>query len=153
VAGGAGSLFAVRGAGPSSSLVGGAGPSLSTVGGVAGPLLFFVGGVAGRWSHCSWVVVCPCQFSCSMATVTVMVVLSSLKGEGGGSFMSVDAPSVIVLHWHPASFPCAIVMYPCSHVSSLLSCVPHHCRVSSPCRCPLPSSSLSRDVVVAMPSL
>jgi len=53
------------GAGPSSSLVGGAGPSSSTAGGVAGPLSFFMGGVAGRWSHCSWVVVvCPHRAVC-----------------------------------------------------------------------------------------
>jgi len=38
-------------------------------------------------------------------------------------------------------------------VSSSLSCVPRRCHVSSPCHCPLPSSSLSCNVVVAVPSL
>jgi len=63
--GGTGPLFAVCGAGPSSSLVGGAGPSSSIAGGVAGPSSFFMGGGAGRWSHCSWVVVvCPRRAVC-----------------------------------------------------------------------------------------
>jgi len=55
--------------------------------------------------------------------------------------------------WHPASFVCVVVVYPRSHVSSSLSHVPCHCCVSSPCHCPLPSSLLSCDVVVAVPSL
>jgi len=153
MAGGAGPSFAIHGAGPSSLLVGGAGPSLSTVGGVAGPLSFFMGGGAGHWSHCSWVVVvCPHWFLCGMAAITVVVVLSSLEGEGRGSFMSVDAPSIVVPRWRPASFPCAVVACPHSHVSSS-SCVPHRCCVSSPCCCPLPSSSLSCNVVAAVPSL
>jgi len=80
-------------------------------------------------------------------------VLSSLEGEGHGSFVSADAPSVIVLHWHPASFLCAVIVCPCSHVSLSLLHVPCRCCVSSPCHCPLPSLSLSCDVVVAVPSL
>jgi len=154
VAGGAGpsSLFACGGTGPSFAICG-AGPSSSTAGGVAGPSSFFVGGGAGCWLHCSWVVVvCPHWFSCSMAPITVVVVLSLLEGEGGGSFMSADTPSVVVLHWRPASFPHAVIVCPHNHVSSSLSHVPHHCCVSSPCRCPLPSSSLSHNVV-AVPSL
>ena len=88
MAGGAGPLFAVCGAGPSSSLVGGAGPSSSTAGGVAGPLSFFVGGVAGRWSHCLWVVVvCPHHAICEWWW---WCTLSLLEGEGGGSFVSAD---------------------------------------------------------------
>ena len=83
----------------------------------------------------------------------VVVVLSLLEGEGGGSFVSADTPSVIVPHWRPASFLCAIVAYPRSHVSLSLSHVPRHCRVSLPCRCPLPSLLLSRGVVVGVPSL
>ena len=63
--GGTGPSFAIHGAGPSSSLVGGAGPSSSIAGGVAGPSSFFMGGGAGRWSHCSWVVVvCPRHAVC-----------------------------------------------------------------------------------------
>jgi len=63
--GGTGPSFAVHGAGCSLSLLGGAGHSSSIVGGVAGPLLFFMGGGAGRWSHCSWVVVvCPHHAVC-----------------------------------------------------------------------------------------
>ena len=92
-------------------------------------------------------------FHVAWPPVTIMVVLSSLKGEGCGSFVSVDTPSVVILHWHPASFLCAVIMCPCSHVSSSLLHVPHHCHVSSPCCCPLPSLLISCDVVVAMPSL
>ena len=147
-------------AGPLSPFVpGGTGPLSPFVHGGFGPL-FAVHGVV--------VVVCPCHAVCGwwwwctlisfhvawcVALITVMVVLSSLEGEGGGLFMSADAPSIIVPHWHPALFPCAVVVCPHSHVSSLLSCVPCHCCVSLPCHCPLLSSSLFHDVVVAMPSL
>jgi len=55
--------------------------------------------------------------------------------------------------WGREKYWCAVVMCPHSCVSSSLLCVPHHCCVSSPCCCPLPSSSLSHDVVVAMPLL
>jgi len=126
VCGGTGPLFAICGAGPLSLLVGGAGPSLSTVGGVgpslstvggvAGPSSFFMGGGAGCWLHCLWVVVvCPHQFSCGMAPVTVVVVLLSLEGEGGGLFMSVDAP-IHRRRCHPTLASCVISM--CCHCMS-----------------------------------
>jgi len=119
--------------------------------GGTGPSSLFVGGGAGCLSHClQVVVVCPHHAICGwwwctligfhaawcVALVTVVVVLSSLKGEGGGSFVSVDAPSVIILCWHPVLFLCAVIACPCSCVHSSLSCVPR-CRVSSLCHCPV----------------
>jgi len=56
------------------------------------------------------------------------------------------------IHCRPALASCVVSV--CRHrVSSSLSRVPHHHRVSSPCCCPLSSSSLSHDVVVAVSSL
>jgi len=54
---------------------------------------------------------------------------------------------------HPLS-SCIGVLHHFHVLSSrvLVVMCPHHCHVSSPCRCPLPSSLLSRDVV-AVPSL
>jgi len=54
---------------------------------------------------------------------------------------------------HCPTLASCIVSVCCHHVSLLLSHVPCCCHVSSPCRCPLPSLSLSCDVVVAVPSL
>ena len=130
-------MFAVCGAGPSSSLVGGAGPSLSTAGGVAGPSLFFVGGVAGRWSHCSWVVVvCPRRIICEWWWWCTLV-----------GFRAAWPPSLLWWSCHCSrervvGRSCLWMLHPLSshvgvlrrfHVPSsriLIVVCPRHCRVS-----------------------
>jgi len=155
-------LFVPGAVGPSLPFAhGGLGPLFAMRG--AGGLSFFVGGGAGGLLHCSWVVVvCPCLavsgwWWCAligfcapwyMALVTVVVVLSLFKGEGGGwSFMFAGAPSII---------DCIVSVCCCCMLSSLhvlsITC-PHRCCVFLPCCCLVPSLSLSHVVVVAVPSL
>ena len=153
--------FAHGGLGPSFT-VHSAGGSLSFVDGAAGGSLFFMGGGAGGSSHCLWVVVgCPhlavsgwwwCTLIsfCApwyVALITVVVVLSPFKGEGGGwSFVFAGTPSIvdIIQCWHrPASFLCAVVVCHPHRMSSasrvLVVVVCPHCVVVScpPCHCPM----------------
>ena len=95
----------------------------------------FLGGGGGGAP--SWVFVCH-------------VVLSPFEGEGGGwSFVFAGAPSVVVV--------VGVISVCCRRVSSSshvfgIAC-PRCCCVSSLCRCLVPSSSLSRVAVIAVPSL
>jgi len=135
---GLGPSFAVRGAGGSSSCVDGA----------AGLVVLFMGGGGVPSSRRFWVVVVrPHGFSCAVWSCCH----SRVRVVGGCSCLQV---------LHPLSSSLAsscVVSVCCRHVSSssrVLSivCPRHHC-VSSPCRCLVPSSSLSRVAVVAVPSL
>jgi len=78
------------------------------------------------------------------------VVLLPFEGEGGGwLFVFAGTPSIVVI--------VGIVSVCCRRVSSLsrvlgIACPRRHC-VFSLCHCLMPSSSLSRVAVVAVPSL
>jgi len=91
--------------------------------------------VSGWWWWCALV---SFRVLWCMALATLMVVLSLFEGEGGGW-------SFVLQTLHP-SLSC---------IGIVLSCVVSVCccRMSLPCHCPLPSSSLSHVIVVAMPLL
>ena len=140
-------------AGPLLPLVaGGVGPSNAICG--AGHSSFFMGGGAGCSSHCSWMVV-------------VALVMPFLGGGGAplSVFMRRGAWPLSLSWWScrhsrvrvVGGHSCLQTLHPLlSHIGVMsLSCIISVCccRVSSPCCCPLPSSSLSHVIVVAVPSL
>jgi len=87
--------------------------------------------VSGWWWWCALI---GFRVPWCMALATLMVVLSLFEGEGGGwSFVFADAPSIIILHWRPASFPCAVVACP-RHV--VVPCPPRRCPMSLLLPCP-----------------
>jgi len=166
MAGGAGPSFAIRGAGPSLSLVGGAGPSS-----------FFVGGVAGRWSHCSWVVVvCPRRIICEWWWWCTLVGFPAARPPSlswwscrhsrervvGRSCLRTLHPlssCVGILHrFRVPSSRILVVMCPCCcHVSLVIVVCPRCVVVPCPPRCypvmlllPCPHCDMSFDCHVAV---
>jgi len=96
-------------------------------------ILLFLGGGGGGAPL--WVFVCR-------------VVLSPFEGEGGAwSFMFAGAPSVVVVIGVALRRFCVLSLRVLG-----IACPHRHC-VSSLCHCLMPSSSLSRVAVIAVPSL